>query len=189
MTATPTIRRELTDAALSIGQLELAHLRKLGLLNPGVVEMGRHHHQFGIAKVEPVDGGLYTPSSSGVPAMIVPVFEGGDLIDLLAFRTAEPEHWWLRKGLGGLLGLWSGWGKHEWADSVRLHATPLEWLQAGGEGLCVVDWDAPELHRINTFQNVTVATVGLRGQLLDALKRPYRLVPVDVVTGEMANAA
>lgn len=183
------IAQELTEAALAVGPVQLGHMRKLGLLNPGVARMGREHHQFGVANVRPIDDGLYVPDGDGFPALVVPVFEDGQLVDLVAFRTAEPERWWLRKGVGGLLGLYRGWSPYEWADNVLLHETPLKWLQAGGKDLCVVDWDATEVHRINTFERVTVSTPGLRSLLLKTLKRPYRLVPVDVVSGEIKNVA
>ncbi len=107
----------------------------------------------GIARVEANDG-LYEPSESGWGAivMVTAIIAGGGLEDLLAFRPASPESWWLRKGAAKWLGEWEVGRRmvtapihinppalmpsHRTDEPLHVFSNPLEWLRAGCDG-CV----------------------------------------------------
>ena len=92
------------------------------------------------------------PPGLGMSALILPVFAGPipspwrlvmepALIDLLAFRTDQPETFWLRRdnatilGDGALDGLYLD-------EPLRVYRSPLSWLLAAGDGCVVLDWQA-----------------------------------------------
>ena len=70
--------------------------------------------------------------------IVVPVVESGELVDLLTFDPCRPNHWTLRLGVAVMLGGDSLVGT---TFPVRVHRTPLSWLQFdSGDGVCVLDW-------------------------------------------------
>lgn len=89
--------------------------------------------------------GSFEPAPEGRNAVIVPVGIAGpdglwdDVFDLVAFYLDAPHRWWLRTGETLL-------GEQHVADSidcgtgVRLVATPMDWLRAGGAAACILDW-------------------------------------------------
>lgn len=109
----------------------------------------------GVDRICP-NGRTYQPGD-GSGALIVPVFEWQSLrpnldhrgqllpedewpepeiilVDLVAFKLAQPDRWWLRRGEPALvLGFLE--------DGARLFKTPLAWLQGGCEGVCIVNRD------------------------------------------------
>ncbi len=100
----------------------------------------------GVMSIEVVGkSGLYQPAEEGggQPAFIHPVHADGpysDIIDIIAWRPADPGTWWLRTGVAALLGgfaLRCAWA-HKWP--LRLHRTPLSWLASDGNGAVVLDW-------------------------------------------------
>lgn len=179
---------ELKEAAFSVCETDLAHLRRLGALNAGVAAFGMVMHQFGLMRIADGEDGLFHPDPDGRRSLVLPVVEDGELIDLVSFSTSTPDNWRLRTGLGTALGLHDGWC-HCWPDEVQLHRNPLQWLRGGCSGLCVVDWDAPDLIRLNDLPSITVDDEALRGQLRKALLRPIRLVPIHLNSESRRNAA
>lgn len=171
------LERELSAAALSMTPLDLARCRSLGLINSGVIRMGRDHHPFGVAPIEDVGGGYYTPSDCGPRRLIVPVYEDGTLIDLLALSSADPDQWLVRTGLASFLGLLEGWHYRHW-EPVTIHRNPLAWLAAGGEGLCPIDWHSPDLERLRDLPGLIVNDGELAGKLKTALSRPRSIPPI-----------
>ena len=96
-------------------------------------------------------GRLFIPDPLGVPAYCLKVYDGPTagpfnpdstipLLDLLAFRLEEPARWWLRRGRYDLV-----LGKDQVVDAMAtsgaciLHPTPLQWLQMGCKGACLLD--------------------------------------------------
>ncbi|WP_226699344.1 hypothetical protein [Qipengyuania gaetbuli] len=133
---------------------------------------------------EPAGRGLYRPSFAGSRCLQVAVMEAAEVspfaadspdtveinrvANLIAIPLAKPERYRLRKAGAFALGLplvWSG-------RPVDVVETPLEWLRAGGNALCILDWtpswrfrmlmDASELRPTTEF---------LRIQLRSALTR------------------
>ena len=80
----------------------------------------------------------------------LPVVEGDDFIDLIAFRLDRPGRWWVRTGSGVALGmaaidaaadaapLWKLPGEAP-PPILNLYQTPLSWLRAGGGGAVILN--------------------------------------------------
>jgi hypothetical protein len=103
-----------------------------------------------VARAEKRSSGLYEPSESGNPVMVIPVMVAdwrdglfGPIcvyspVDLIAIETTQPANWAWRTGNGWALGadmidLWEG-------EPLPVVATPLDWLSRAGEAVCVLDW-------------------------------------------------
>ena len=104
----------------------------------------------------------------------------------MAFRSANPADWRLRTGLGLALGLDRGWERYHWQADVELSLTPLDWLRNGANGLCIVDWDAPELSMFACLPGITCPSREAAGQLRKALTRPKPLPPIFVKETQLA---
>jgi hypothetical protein len=131
------LTQEFSDAVRNVSEDELAALFAAGVpeeaLQPSPV--------FGLVTFQ-AHGSTYKPVDEGVLAVIVPCgfWDGLDwqLDDLCAFYLDKPERWWLRLGVGVLLG-----DIHRTSLSPRrIYQTPLQWLQGGATGFCILDWVA-----------------------------------------------
>lgn len=97
-----------------------------------------------------IEGDSWMPAEDGgnlIAIACTTAFECGHRIDdIVAFSPRRPESWALRAGVSWALGedyfkdkisaqFWDG------ADAtVRIVATPLEWLAAKGAAACVLNW-------------------------------------------------
>ena len=171
----PDISNELRNLSLEATPLLLRRLQTLGVSRSTVAQMGARHFFGGSARVIDIDDGLYAPSSEGTPHLILPVFEDDDLVGLVAFTSDEPLAWLLRLGTGWSLGLIDGFECHSWEQEVRLWASPLDWLRADCDGLCILDWSAPEVLELSRLPNIRCQNKRLADRLREALSRPYRL--------------
>jgi len=185
---TLSITRELRDLSLSATPTLLHRLKALGVPWATIAHMGDRHYFGGSARVIDIDDGLYAPSNEGAPHLIVPVFEHEELVDLVAFTSAKPMAWLLRLGTGWSLGLLDGLERHIWEQEVRLWASPLDWLRADRDGLCVLDWSAPEVLELARLPSISCQDIRLAERLRSALSHPCRL-PVITYGGELRYAA
>lgn len=185
---TGKITSELRDLSLSARPPLLHRLKALGVPWSTIAHMGARHYSGGSSCVIDVDDGLYAPSDEGTPHLIIPVFEDGELVDLVAFSSDQPLAWLLRLGCGWSLGLLDGLERHSWEDEVRLWASPLDWLRADCDGLCVLDWSAPEVVELARLPGIRCQDQTLAKQLREALSRPYRL-PEITFGQELRDAA
>lgn len=124
---------------------------------------------WGISFVE-IDPHHYAPAHGGKAAVIVPAFEDGRLLDLVA-TGLETRSTRTRAGVATVLG-------REWIDrakdtetTVRLFGDPIEWLRNGCHGAVVIDWRAAR------YELGDVPGIACEGELLakrveNALKRP-----------------
>ena len=96
----------------------------------------------GVSFVEtfgPHYGSHYAPCPGGRPAIIVPVFDGGELVDLTA-TSLETRHTTTRLGVASVLGqeaidrAWIG------ETCVHLFGDPIEWVRNRCRGVVVLDW-------------------------------------------------
>lgn len=184
----PDISRELRNLSLTASPLLLHRLKALGVPWPTIAHMGARHYFGGSARVIDADDGLYAPSNDGTPHLVLPVFEDGELVDLVAFTSEQPMAWLLRVGVGWSLGLIDGLERHSWQDEVRLWASPLDWLRADCDGLCILDWSAPEVSKLSRLPNIRCQDRPLAERLKEALRRPYRL-PTITFGQELRHAA
>src|SRR5436853_1956909 len=101
---------ELASAGRASTFLHAKRLEQLGVSIATVAELRRHDWGWGVvhAVEHPSEPGLYCPDSSGPLHVLLPVYDRGDLVDLVAFRSSDPERWLLRTGAGWCLGLEGG---------------------------------------------------------------------------------
>ena len=134
-----------------------------------------------------VDIHSYVPSPGGKPAIIVPAFVDGALVDLIA-TGLETRAIRTRCGVTTVLG-------EEWLDHARktgeavcLFGDPIEWLRNGRRGAVVID------QRAACFALADVPAVNWCGSKLAArqIERATRRTinfPQFFVKEEMAHAA
>ena len=72
--------------------------------------------------------------------------------ELVAIRTRKPGDWLVRRGDCPIL----GWGLNEnlidysaaLKEPIAVYETPLPWLQSGGRGICIIDWELDPRHKL-----------------------------------------
>lgn len=177
---------EMKEAAKASSLVHAKALIGLGVSLDTVADLRRHHWGWGVTHASDAGDGLYCPGE-GPLHLVLPVYEDGELVDLSAFRSADPTTWLLRTGFGWALGLEHGLERLTWGDPVTLYVSPLDWLRAGADGLCVLDWDAPELRYLSKIPSIVCASTELAACLEAALSQPSRLPQIRVM--ELAHAA
>ena len=131
---------ELAAAVCNLPPANINWLRSFGIPDS---EIFGEPLKVGVANIQTFPSGFYEPNEDGDLAVIIaegwpepPIW---DVIeDLIAFKPQAPSRWWRRRGEVQVLG----------AHNIRpkpifpltLFDNPLSWLQAGGGGLCVIDW-------------------------------------------------
>jgi hypothetical protein len=148
-------------------------LREIGLANLAVP-------LWGIATVT-AGREFYQPDEGGSMAVIVPAFEHGQIVDLVAcsFGTLQMR---TRKGIASVLG-------HERIDDAKLGLEPLKvfddvftWLHGHGRGVVVLDWkDAPRLLR--DVPSLHCESRETADRLIEAFEWPLPYPPVLVSNG------
>ena len=176
---------EMRAAGRASTLLHFKHLLGLGVPRATVAELRRDDWGWGVVNAIDVGDGLYCPGD-GPLHLVLPVYDDGDLIDLVTFRSGNPGDWRLRTGLGLALGLEHGWVRHHWHDDVQLSLTPLDWLRNGADGLCIVDWDAPDITMLASLPRIACPTRESAAQLSRALTRPQTLPPITVKETRLA---
>lgn len=170
---------ELRSANRALSIVHLRRLEGLGVSRDTIAEFGRHRPGFGFVHAADAGNGLYEPGG-GIPHLVVPVYENDALVDLCAVRSDAPERWLLRTGLGWALGLERGLECHTWGDAVSLIATPLEWLQRDCDGLCVLDWDAPEVRYLIEVPHLVCSSAEVASLFRSALAKPKPFPTISV---------
>jgi hypothetical protein len=194
---------ELRTASRAVRQPHLDRLKGLGV---SVAWAAQQSHDsglppFGVTAAEDAGDGLYQPSE-GALHMVLPVVDDGALVDLVAFRSNDPGNWLLRTGHGWAMGMEQGMSRWLWSapadPSARppryqlgqpptLFSDPLDWLRGGGEGICVLDWGAPEVRYLDVLPELVCSTPAVRALLIQALSRPARLPKLSIL--EAAHVA
>ena len=133
----------------------------------------------GVAAIETHPLGIFDFAEHGRRAFIQPVLSGGeftDIVDLIAWFPDNPGRWWTRCYSGVPLGDDQLFYAAYWEEPLTLRATPLDWLCAGGAGVCIVDWKmpAPELRSVPELMCETVE----HGEaVLRRMSTPALLIP------------
>ena len=94
----------------------------------------------------------------------VPEWPGwAEMNDLVAFKLDSPTRWWRRRGDVDLLGAFN---ITPWRLSpLVIHETPLSWLQAGADGICIVDWALDPIARLGVVGHLEAENQVLKRQL------------------------
>lgn len=165
---------ELEMAAGNVRQAHIDLLLKLGV-PASVIASGVDHAPFGVVHAEAIGGAYWQPAPHGQAHVIQPVIADGQIIDLIAWRTAEPKRWQFRTGFAWCLGE-DNFTRRAWdaGEPLQVHATPLEFLKSAGTGLVVLDWDAAELRDLITVE-VIACDPSITRLLIERLSRPIRM--------------
>ncbi|MCZ6666652.1 MAG: hypothetical protein O7B81_15240, partial [Gammaproteobacteria bacterium] len=95
----------------------------------------------GVDRVRADGDGQYVPDPDGpILAGIVAVMPDDIIIDLVAIDLRRPGRWRRRLGVGDLLGEANTIGLNFTGESLLVHPGPAEWLNAGGDGVAVLEW-------------------------------------------------
>jgi len=142
---------------------------------------------FGVARIG-VSDGLYEPDPDGAGAFLVGCQEsvGSPLVDLVAFRLAEPAKWWLRSGDAVLLGLANARLAQFEDVPALVHPHPLAWLQDDCEGCVVLDWNA-DLHGYLDTDRIITTDDQTRERLQQSFQRNVHIPQIKSM--ETADAA
>ncbi len=176
---------EMLAAMKASTLLHAKALEHLGVSWPVIAELRRYHCGWGVvhAVEHPSKPGLYCLDPEAPPHLVLPVYGDGELVDIVAFRSSHPNNWLLRTGPGWALGVERGLERHTWGDQVSLALSPLEWLQQGASGLCVLDWAAPEVHYLTEVPHLVCSTEGVAALLRSALSKPVRFPEISICGG------
>lgn len=78
------------------------------------------------------------------------------LVDVAALASHDEDQWSLLTGFGEMLGAWhlAALDRAVAMDKravLFLHATPWDWLRAGGDGVCVLNWTPAVLGELRSL--------------------------------------
>jgi len=108
----------------------------------------------GLATIRPTRDSRFEFVEDGLPAVIIPAYDTiagildanpeahvEHLVDLVAVDVDHPGRFWRRRGEALVLGAaYLDIAGHEGAP-VPVFRNPMAWLQSGGVGIVVLDWD------------------------------------------------
>jgi hypothetical protein len=195
---------ELSAAVSAMRPLHVERLTALGVpqfLTCPVLPL------IGVARVL-FEGDFYQPHGSGEPAVIVAVrADGGDglelehaapravaligdgVVDLIAFTPTHWDRFALRAGNAVMLGLMPPQLLRP--EPVPFRRTPLDWLRADAEGVCILDRRPHVVAGIlaSAHGGIVVADAE-HGRALRAIaERPWSVPPIFVAEPERRAAA
>ncbi len=181
--------REFGRATDGVTPLLVEHFQRMGI--PRRIIFGARHY-LGAGRITTTSAGVFEFHDDGELALIVP--EGvpewpgwAEVHDLIAFKLDSPTRWWRRRGDADLLGAFN---ITPWRLSpLVIHETPLSWLQAGADGICIVDWDLDPITRLSGAGYLEAETPALKKRLERRIQEAA-LASFDIaVTEEVRHAA
>jgi hypothetical protein len=182
--------REMDRACASVGQRHIDAMLALGVTNDAIAELGRLQPPFGVGQISDIGGGFFTFFPGGQSRVIIPIMEEGEIIDLIAWQTCAPGKWLWRNGLGDYLGR-DLIAKSQWASHhvLKLVATPLDWLRAGGNAVCILNWKAPrsELERIRFVEEIIVTDAALGSRIAKLMATPRPIPRITTIMNQTVN--
>jgi len=184
------LQADLDRSLANVRQSHIDHIRSLGVTPAAVASLGHRQLPFGVERIDVDDAGRWWPDAEGKPALVVPVIEHGETIDIIAFRSSQPARWWWRIGCGSILGadvmersVWPG-------DKLLVVGTPLAWIAAGGDACCILDWGLPdyEVAPLRDQHELVCDSPILAARLRKRLAEPRKVPPISC-TKEFTHAA
>lgn len=154
----PDLSREMLAASTSMTMAGMRRLFAMGadrrfvarLYGDGLLGVG----QVTLAR------GVWQPAGPN-RCLLIGVCQDGELVDVVALSSSQRDQWALRTGVGWALGAEAIEDVHRVLACaaeekprrmrLRLHATPFDWLAAGGDGVCVLDWCAASLMELRAL--------------------------------------
>ncbi|MFN0045538.1 MAG: hypothetical protein ACKVOS_03645 [Sphingorhabdus sp.] len=170
---------EMQRAVSAVTGRHLAAMERLGCTAPAIAAIGAKQAPFGVMRCDMRGKQFFEPTSEpyGIDAVIMPVMDEGEIVDLIAWRTLAPSALRWRNGDGWVLGidaiqeppLWDGFRE------ITLHATPLDWIRNGGNGAVILDWSAvSQIRKLALFDIIRCDHPNVHQQLSAILSQPER---------------
>jgi hypothetical protein len=173
------------DAAVDVGTLDDFHCatpngKEILYLHKSGVSIYTMTHPWilGAERVRFLDGGTFDFDQTGERALIFRAEEQSLTTDIIAWsaRNEQLASW---RGTAFCLGdLYQIWG-----SPVRIHRTPLQWLQHGREGVVIVDWTMAAAYLRNAesllFEDAGLARVVRQWTLAPEPKTEFLLEVVE----------
>lgn len=128
------------------------------------------------------NGPFFEPATEGRPSIIVPVMEGGELADLVAFDPRQPNRWQVRLGACPLLGI-DNLGVY--TEPLCIWRSPLGYLQAGLTGVVVLSWPG-SIPLIGYTCEIVAEDVQHGQEVRNRLSRPRSLPKISVPLSKVA---
>jgi hypothetical protein len=132
---------------------------------------------WGVEFVE-LAGDYYQPRSGGHPAIIVPVFDAGTLVDLTATGLAT-RRTVTRMGAASILGQDAIDRAMEAGTHLHIFPDPIEWLRNRCNGAVVLDWRSAPF-ALSEVPAIACANELLTKKIDKALRQPLRVPPLYV---------
>lgn len=143
------LERELARAFF---RLPVAAVQLLGAMGVPMAFVGRLTGAMAIgrARVAIEGDGRWQHSEEGEGRLVLAVREGGELVDLVALSSGNPDSWALRNGSGWVLGydLLADVAAGPPGGRLRVFGNPIEWMRHEGAGICVIDWGRKALSEL-----------------------------------------
>ena len=181
--------REFGLATDGVTPLLVEHFQRMGI--PRRIIFGARHY-LGAGRITTTSAGVFEFHDDGELALIVP--EGvpewpgwAEVHDLIAFKLDSPGRWWRRHAYADLLGVSNitAWR----LSPLTIHETPLGWLQAGADGVCVINWGFDPITCLAGAGYLEAETWALKHRLERRIKE-VALASFDItVTEEVRYAA
>lgn len=169
---------EMDRSILGMKFTAVTALRDMGM-DVGQILRWQSHYALGRMRVEFGRDGFWSPIDiGGVPALVMPVLDGPMMVDIVAFSPLAPDQCYLRRGDGRILG--SGDGMPDWdtgIEEIRIFATPMDWMIAGGDGICVLTWDERAIRDL-MFMGGHVRLMADSYQLAAHIEEQMKAVPM-----------
>lgn len=180
------LSHEVELAVKAVQNRHLGRLQSLGVNAATIARLGALQPPFGVMHCENIGGGIFQPGGDRT-YIVQPVFDGDVLIDIVAWHTTQPQKWLWRTGAAWALNV-DAIAKNSWQDEpLAVDATPLDWLRNGADGLCILNWDSPEIRTLLRVPSI-VAEMSIFGQLRASLMKPLYF-PTISVRAEVKYAA
>ena len=113
------------------------------------------------ARVIFVDKTHFRLDPEGELAQIAPIRDRYNwLEDLVAWMADTPDTWHVKEGDQPILGARMLHLAVAWGDSVMIHPTPADWVAAGGDGICILDWGVDLLGCFKDVPHISTAHLG-----------------------------
>lgn len=184
---------EWSAATSAVRQRHLDPLRlRYGIAPPTILD------RLGVARVR-VEGDCYEPDDDGVEMVLVASFAApprlpdgrwrapNEVVDLVAFRPADPGRWWTRCGIVAGLGEES---LSDFGDApVPAWRSPLAWLRAGAAGICPVAEPAAVRDVLLRLPGIVAESVDHGRELERLMARHWNRVPLIYVAEAVRGAA
>ena len=122
----------------------------------------------------------YNPDGKSAVCLPVPGL-GGIMDDTVAWFTDKPTRWWLRRGIGVVLGMEEAERAEFMREPLHIFDTPADWLAGDGKGACVLSWDTTLPLYLSADGHYECRSNKIATELRRALTPPSPTVRVEVV--------